>query len=531
MSPDGRYVIVGVVSADGKSDLWLRPLDSLTGHPLAETENASYPFWSPDSQSIGYFSGGKLKKIPIAGGTSTALADVSEPRGGAWSQNDVIVFTPSPYGGLKQVAASGGAVKTVAAPDAKTARRFPSFLPDGRHVVYMAGTTGTDFTLRIASLDSGSAVGRAEDDRSLPGTTDSSADYAQGQLLFVQGTTLVARPFDVKSLSFTGNAVPLAAHIQMGANVSGTAQFSASTTGVVVYRSGLAEQRLTWFDRSGKRLDFVGEAGNMGGIVFSPDHRTVAVPVRDASGSKPDIWLYDVLRGIGTRFTFDPARDQSPVWSPDGRTIIFRSDRNSIGNLYRKPADGATNEELLFSDPYIKSPASFSPDGRNLAYQEQNPKTGNDVWILPDPLGPPGTSKPYPFVQTDFEETAPHFSPDGHWIAYVSNESGKAEVYVTPFPVPGGKRQISSAGGSYPHWRQDGKELFFNEPGGQIVSAEVDAKNGAFVVNRVEPLFAPPGGAWDVSADGQRFLIAAPPQGEPEEPITVIQNWPAALKK
>ena len=524
VSPDGRNLVFGAVSADGKSELWLRPLDSLTARPLPETENASYPFWSPDSKSIGYFSAGKLKKIAIAGGTSTPIADVSDPRGGAWSQNDVIVFTPSPYGGLLQVSASGGAVKTIAAPDSKNSRRFPAFLPDGRHVIYISGNTSSGYTLRVASLDS------VSDDRPLPGTTDSFAEYAQGQLLFVQGNTLMARPYDAKSLSFTGNAVPVAEHIQTGPSVTGTAKFSVSATGVVVYRSGVTEERLTWFDRGGKRLESVGEPSDMSGIFFSPDRKTVAVVARDASGPKPDIWLYNVLRGIRTRFTFDLAQDSNPVWSPDGRTIVFRSDRTSLGNLYRKPADGASNEELLFSDPYIKTPFSFSPDGKNLAYQEQTPKTGNDIWILPDPLGPLGASKPYPFVQTDFEETAPHFSPDGHWIAYVSNESGKTEVYVTPFPIPGGKRQISGAGGANPKWRQDGKELFYTAPGGQIMSAEVDANGSAFEVKKIGPLFAP-GGAYDVSADGQRFLVAAPPQGATEEPLTVIQNWPATLKK
>jgi dipeptidyl aminopeptidase/acylaminoacyl peptidase len=408
----------------------------------------------------------------------------------------------------------------VGSADPKTSRRFPWFLPDGKHVFYLASPPGADYAIRIAALDS-----------ALPGAVDSFAEYAQGRLLFLRVDTLVARPFDLKTLAFTGDALPIVSQIQGDVIVLNAPKFSVAQTGVLVYRSGVGDRRLTWFDRSGKRLGAMGEPANIGSIAFSPDRGTVALAAVEPSGNNPDIWLYDMSRGVQTRFTFNPAADRYPTWSPDGRTIVFRSDRTGIGDFYRRPADGSRNEELLYSSKLVKSLGSFSPDGKFLAYEEQDPKTGQDLWILPDPPGTPGVSKPYPFIQTEFNETSPEFSPDGHWIAYSSNESGRSEVYVAPFPGPGGKRQLSASGGSNPRWRPDGKELFYIAPGGRLISAEVDAKGASFEVKKIEPLFGPVPGPWDVSADGQRFLMAAPPEGDHGQPITVVQNWVGALKK
>jgi Tol biopolymer transport system component len=535
VSPNGRFVVFEAISADGESQLWLRPLDSLTAQPLAGTENASYPFWSPDSKSIGFFAAGKLQKLSVSGGGAAVLADASNPRGGTWSQEGVIVFAGTPYGGLTAISESGGSPHPVIPGDPKKAVRFPWFLPDARHFLYLNGVSG-EYSVKIGSIDS------PAEDRTLPGAVDSPAVFAQGQLLFVRGTTLFATPFDAKKMVYTGDAVALAEHVQMRGPVAALARFSVSGNGVLIYGTGSTDVALAWLDRSGKRLGTLGgPVGFGGGLRVSPDGKTAAVSVVKPSGGASDIWLYDVARGLRMRFTFDPAFDSAPVWSPNGRTIVFRSNRNGNSVLSRKAADGSSNEDVLFAGNMglAKTPGSFSPDGKYLAYSE-NGKTGQDIWILPDPLGQPGSAKPYPFLQTEFNESDAKFSPDGHWIAYMSNESGRNEVYVTPFPGPGGKRQISPAGGSAPLWRPDGKELYYIAADNRLTAAEIEAKVGAFEVKKVDALFGPlvsvsggvtSGNAYDVSTDGRRFLAAIPPEGDSREPLTVVQNWTAGLKK
>ena len=333
--------------------------------------------------------------------------------------------------------------------------------------------------------------------------------------------------------------MPVAEHVQLAAAGAQLGEFSVSANGDLVYRGGLGNLRLTWLDRAGKHLGTLGDAAQFtvvayspfSGVQFSPDHKTVGVQMRDAVGNV-DVWLFDTVHGLRTRFTSELAYDTAPVWSPDGRTIVFRSNRKGPFDFYRKPADGSRDEELLYADELVKGGASFSPDGKYLAYFAQgDPKTGSDIWILPDPLGTPGAAKPYPFQRTVFDEANPQFSPDGRWIAYNSNESGRKEVYLAPFPGPGEKRQVSPAGGTSPHWRPDGKELFYIAPDDRLTVAEVDLKVGAVEVKKVTPLFGPVTAGFDVSADGQRFLTPLLPDGEVPEPLTVVLNWTAGLKK
>jgi serine/threonine protein kinase len=527
ISPDGRKIVFEAVSADGRRQLWLRPLDSLTAQPLVGTEGGSYPFWSPDNKSIGFFAAGKLKKVDASGGPVTTLADASTPRGGTWSPKGVIVFSPTPYG-LMRIPAAGGAVQSATNLEGKALTRFPWFLPDGTHFLYLARRLAeSQVTIQIGSLTS------PMEERALSEAADSFAIYAKGHLLFMIGHTLMARPFDEKRLEFTGEPVPVAEPIKLVPGALKSGEFSGSASGDLVYFGGLGNLRLTWLDRAGKHLGTLGDPAQFNGVQFSPDRKTVGVWISDADGNN-DIWLFDTVRGLRTRFTSDPAPDSFPIWSPDGRTIVFDSNRKGPSfDFYRKPADGSRGEELLYADKLVKVSPSLSPDGKYLAYLALgDPKTGSDIWILRDPLGTPGAAKPYPFLRTEYDESNPQFSPDGRWIAYESNESGRNEVYLAPSPGPGAKQQVSPAGGTSPRWRKDGKELFYLAPDGRLTAAEVDLKAGAVEVKKVEPLFGLlSAGYYDVSADGQRFLVPLPPEEEIAEPLTVVLNWTAGLKK
>jgi Tol biopolymer transport system component len=529
ISPDGTRIAV-VFQRTGAAQIWVRSLDAVKAQPLAGTEGMSLQgqlCWSPDSKSLAFAAGSKLNRIDVVGGGALVLADAPNFRGCAWNPDGVILFAPNNTSALYRVPASGGpASAATTLPSGEISHRFPAFLPDGKYFLYavqkVAGSP--QVTIHARSLDS------KTDQIVLD--ADSFALYSEGRLLFLRGSTLMARPFDATRRAFTGDAVPVADPIWRFPNISGFAAFSVSSNGWLAWRAGTGGNnlRLTWFDRGGKRLGMLGDAGNLGVVRFSPDRKNVAVVV-DASGNA-DIWIYDVERGLRTRFTFDPANDNYPVWSPDGRTIVFASDRKGTAGLYRKAADGSGADELLYATESAATPESFSPDGRFLAYSTGG--TGAGVWILPDPMNPAGKAKPYPFLQNGFSLAQPRFSPDGKWIAYRSNESGQFEIYVTPFPGPGGKKQISTAGGAQPCWSADGKELFYVS-GDRLMATQAGAKGGAFEVGETRALFGPMviglGAQFDVSADRQRILAAAAPEGQVEEPLTLVQNWTAGLKK
>jgi Tol biopolymer transport system component len=526
VSPDGRRVAFSATK-DGKPQLWVRPLDSVNTQPLAGTDDASLPFWSPDGKSIGFFAKGKLNRIDATGGPVLALADAtSNARGGTWSSNGVIVFAPAANGVLRKVSAAGGGVSDAGklnSPD--TSQRWPWFLPDGKHFLFAAGITGVSRkAIRLGSLDSTESTKLLD--------ADSAATYSAGYLLFLRGDALMAQTFDQSSLRLSGEALPVVEHVQSGLNYTFGA-FSASVSGLLAYAAGSAEFELGWFDRKGNRIASLGETAQFNRLNLSPDRKNLSVSI--TTGGNTDIWLYDVARGLRKHFTVDPATELEAVWSPDGRTIVFDSNRKGHMDLYRKSANGSGAEEPLYIDNLEKFPTSISPDGKFLLYYTiDDPKTGSDLWILPEPLGRPSAAKPYSLLESQFDERNGKFSPDGHWIAYQSDETGRNEIYVAPFPGPGGKPQISTAGGTLPRWRADGKEIFYIALDQKLMAAEVMIKGGKIQTGEVRPLFGPlltgNGFQYDVSADGQRILIVTSRQSA-SEPLTIVQNWPAGLKK
>jgi Tol biopolymer transport system component len=538
LSPDGTRIVFGAKPKDGKSQIWLRRLDSPTAQPLAGTENAIFPFWSPDSRWVAFGQSGKLKKIDVQGGPAVVVTDVLGAfRGGSWSPAGVIVFATGiaansePGHGLFRVAAAGGSASpatTLEPGEESSSHVFPWFLPDGRNFLYTRQQEG-NLPVRVGSLDEPGKPGK------VVAQTNSSVMYAQGHLLYLRDNTLMAQPFDPGRLETTGEAVPLAGGVPIFVRPSRPAGFTVSAGGLLLYQSGAvgAQTGLVWKDRQGRTLGKVGEStGLVDGMALSPDGRRVAVGILNGS-TNHDIWIYDVARGIPTRFTFDPADHEYPVWSPDGSTIYFTSRRGGHADLFRKAANGASAEELVLADSNTKFAASVSPDGKLLLFDSVDPNTGYDLWVLP--LSPAQSRKPEPrtYLRTPFLESRGKFSPDRHWVAYQSNESGQFEVYAAPFPGPGGKRQISSGGGVLARWRRDGKELFYIGPDGQLMAYDVHLGNGTLEVGRVQKLFAittPAASMYDVSADGQKFLVV---DGgiAPSTPLTLVENWTASLPK
>jgi Tol biopolymer transport system component len=538
VSPDGKRIVFGARTADGKAPLWVRSLDTLTAQPLAGTDGATFPFWSPDSRFIAFFADGKLKKMDATGGSALTLADAPQGRGGSWSREGVIIFAPAnTFGPLLRVSSAGGGSTPLPSGEG----RMPWFLPDGRHFLYQAlpGRPGDQngngkLAIRVGSLDAGESKVVMD--------AGSNAIYARGYLLFLRNATLMAQPFDAKRLATTAEAVPIAEQIQTVLNSGTVGVFSASETGMLAYHTGVGAGGLllTWFDRNGKQGAALGEPANIIGFQFAPDRKSLAAAIQDPSNT--DIWIYDVSRGLRTRFTFDPAIDHSPVWSPDGRSIVFASGRKGHFDLYRKASNGSGAEELLYADNREKTPTSWSPDGKFLLYYNNAAAAGADVWALSlTPEQPGAPLKPFLVLQTPFNEFDAQFSPDGRWIAYTSDESRRAEIYVTPFPPPpsgsGGKRQISTAGGFLPRWRQDGKEIFYRGLDRRLMAAEVFPSGGTLEVGQVRPLFgATPytteniNPLYDVSADGQHFLLRIFPEQKSGEPLTLVQNWTAGLK-
>jgi len=526
ISPDGREIAFVAMSA-GRPVLWLRSLESGSAKPLAGTDGAAFPFWSPGGRSLAFFSDDdKLKRIDLDGGMVRVLANAGLPRGGAWNAADTILMAPLTGPILRMPAAGGEPVAVTRLEASQSSHGFPWFLPDGDHFVYYATGAPEARGVYLADLESGTS-------RRLL-AADAPAVYAsQGYLLFVRGEALFAQALDPARRELVGSPFRVADNVALGqVAASQVAALSVAASGAIAYRTGgEAERRqFAWFDRSGRQLVKLGEPDSAFPLSpsLSPDGRRLAMH-RWVAGNT-DIWILELGRGALSRFTSNAANEIWPIWSPDGRRILFSSNRGGSYALYEKATDGTTDERLVQAAK--ASCTDWSPDGSLILFQTRELKTSNDIWVFPVGRG----QAPYPLVRTDFDERGGQFSPDARWIAYASNESGRSEVYLQPFPGPGAKLPISVGGGAQPRWRRDGKELFFIGLDDRMmavpVSLSVDgesAKVGAavplFPTNVGGSLQVATGPQYFVSPDGQRLLMNTILEGAPASPIALILNW------
>jgi Tol biopolymer transport system component len=536
LSPDGTRLAFVARDSSGKSVLWIRPLDSLAVQPLAGTENPSFPFWSPDSRMIGFFADGRLKKIDALGGPVQTLCDAPISRGGTWSSAGVILFAPH-LGPLYRVSASGGIATPVTRIDpsrGEDSHRWPFFLPDGQHFLYLVTSVSTGEEKAKTGIYVGSLASTGE---AFLLRANSSVTYAPpGYLLFVRERNLLAQLFDPKALMLAGDPFPIAEKIQQYAQTY-SALFSASNNGLLLYQaqSGAGVSQLVWFDRSGRSIGSLGEPCVCANPRLAPDGKRVALDVNDARTGNSDIWIYALSGGIPTRFTSHPAYDAEPIWSPDGRQIVFVPYRNGRQDLYQKSSSGAGTEDRILQSSRTKFPTDWSPDGRFILFRVLDANSNFELWVVPLT----GDGKPIPFVRTASGASDGQFSPDGRWVAYSSNDSGTWEIYVAPFPGPGGNWKISTAGGTQPRWRRDGRELFYVAPDTTLMAVDVEpgptfeagAARPLFRARWREPVSANDLFAYDVSADGQRFLINTEMKEAVPLPLTLVVNWTAALKK
>jgi Tol biopolymer transport system component len=549
LSPDGRYLTLAA-QVDGTQRLWLRPLDAPDPQPLPGTEEGQYPFWSPDSRYIGFFTQGKLKKIAVTGGPAQNLCDAVEGRGGTWNSEGVIVFgTASGVGaGLQRVQEGGGVPSSVTRADG-AGHRFPTFLPDGHRILYLATISKTPDQngIFLASLDSRESR-RLFPDLSnalyLPRTPGSRL----AQILLVRNNALVAQPVNPATLQLAGEAYPVVEGVGQGWNAN-FFRFSVSGDGSLTFQAPPAFplSQLTWFDRNGGQIGALGRTGYISSFSISPDGKKVALDRYSTSNPSAgaDIWVHELERGTESRFTFKVLHNVMPVWSPDGSSIVFARRGVSEWEVYRKHANGTGQEELLAKGGYRTTPASFSRDGRFVILSSAG--SGNlDLLVMPLE----GHRKAEPLVASEFMETQGQFSPDGKWVAYTSNESGRYEVYVEAFPRGSGvagKWPVSTAGGEEPLWRPDAKELFYLDPGGRLfgVPVQTSGPKSGFLMGVPQALFdtrlaredrwqgfsVPVLRSYDVAPDGKRFLVRVIREPGAEAPLLLVTNWRAGLLK
>jgi eukaryotic-like serine/threonine-protein kinase len=531
VAPNGHTIaLVAYQESARRNVLWIYELGSHGAKSLADTEGASYPFWSADGRSLAFFADARLKKLEVSGGPVQTICDAPSGRGGTWNKDGVIVFTPSTTAGLYRVPASGGTPTRIATSDktrGEDSLRWPVFLPDGKHYLYLAANFSglkSVNAIFVGSLDS-------NEKRFVVDSMANAAYAAPGYLLFYRDRTLLAQPFDLKGFALTGEASTVLPEIQYLPQVK-RAVFAVSDHGLLVAQSGTGAvlSQLVWFDRKGNTVGSVGKPDVYGNVFLAPNGRSVAVDKTDMSSLNTDIWTYELQRESAKRLTFHPALDVVPIWNPDATQFVFASDRQLLFELYVKDSDGAHDEKMIVHDDDTADlPSDWSRDGKYILYDR-----GTDLWFVT-----------YPELKSSLLLKAPsvlrnaQFSPDGKWVAYASNETGKWEIYATSFPDARGRWQVSSGGGEQPRWRGDGKELFFLSLDGKMMSAPVTTgahfDAGAPVVlfqsTPRQPVLVHDLFVYDVSRDGQRFLINTQVKQAESAPMSVVLNWPAKLDK
>ena len=536
ISPNGRMLVFKAEARNSIAQLWVRSLDSLESRPLSGTEQAFAPFWSPDSKWIAFFTtNGMLKKVEASGGPVETVCGAEFGRGGTWNQDGLIIFAPNVAQPLFQVPATGGTPVPITQLDAsheENTHRWPQFLPDGKHYLFFVRGEPSVTGLYVGKVGSG--------ERQKVLSISTNALYAPpGYLLFGRGDTLVAQPFDATNMRITGEPTVTAHDVSLIA-APNFLNFSVSQTGFLVYSSGAVEagRQLVWYDRQGKLLGKLGSPEYSMWPQISPEGKRLAIRLLTPPAGNYDIWVYDLARGVETRMSFSALTAYAPVWSPNGKQLVYAHSSQQVpgDHMYLLNTDGTGREEAL-EQPIIESlanhPSSWSPDGQVLLFDHQDKAGKFSIWALP--LS--GNRKPYTFVESHFNSQMGKFSPDGHWVAYVSSDSGAEEVYVAPFPGPGSRIQVSSGGGSQPRWRGDGQELFYLSPELKMMAAQVTAAAGDFRVGSVQTLFTfsalggVPGYLYDVTADGQKFIIAQDFQLTSTVPLTLVTNWFAELKQ
>jgi serine/threonine protein kinase len=526
LSPDGlKLAFVAEDTTNSKTLLWVRPLNSLASLPLPGTEDAYLPFWSPDNRYVAFFQDSKLKKVLATGGPTLTICDAPSGRNGDWNKEDIILFTPTYNGVIHKVSAAGGKstpITTLDSTNGDVTHRYVRFLPDNNHFLFYArtgtGSVGEDDAICLGALD------KEGFKRIIPAA--STVDYANGYILYQREASLMAHPFDADALELTSDAFPIAEKVSYVRNWSRSV-FTVSDNGILIYRSGDINIGSQVFikNRKGELIDSVGQLEIQYTQQFSPEEKRIAVDIEDAGSSNTDIWIYDLNRKIKTRFTFDGADDYVPIWSPDGNKIAFRSDRvQGKRGLYIKNSSGVGELELIYETDKIFWPNDWSPDGSLIIVEQFENDTKTDIYAVPL-----NKETPYSVIGNSFEEYEAAFSPDGRWIAYTSDETGTEQVYVTTFPGPGSKWQISITDGDRPRWSKDGKEILFLNNEDQIMVAEVDGSSDSFKVGKVTSLFkvvgSRPGTIFDISADGQTFLANEEPVTTSDSKVVFVKNW------
>jgi eukaryotic-like serine/threonine-protein kinase len=532
LSPDGRYLaFVGTDKAGGHR-LWIRPLNESKPKLIANTDGVTEPFWSPDSRSVGYFAAGKMYRVDIAGGSPRLITAATNGRGGAWNFSGTILYAPNPTAGLRTVRDSGGVGQPFASQDSTEQSRtcrWPQFLPDGQHFICFARSS-------VSAAESGVFAG------SLDGSAlkvvlhnDSSAIYAPpGYLLFVQGGVLVAQKFDTRSLSVSGEPLPIAQHAEVNAIIY-RGIMTASDNGLLVFGTGSGQQgsyTMNWTDRAGKVLGTIGDPAEYTDPRISHDGTKLAISIDTGEGGN-NIWVFDLVHGTRNRVTFGNGINGGATWSPDDKSLIFSSGRGGVYQLYQQTADGSGEAHRLTDSTNPEVAGIWSRDGKYLAYTvPASAGVNSQIWLLPFAAG----AKPYPFIRGSYDVLNPVISPDSKWLAFSSNETGHDEIYVVPLAGGPGKWQVSSGGGIEPRWSASGDEISYISSAGDLMLASLKPTANSIVVGGVTKLFHVGETSalnifrYDFAPDGKRFLImsaaGAPAQAEP---LTVVSNWTALL--